>query len=150
MKLLTEDENFVHQKKVRIHIAGDLKLLNPPLMDATKRLMEVTTGYSKVVLTICIAYTSDNEIVHAVRESCEEKRNLIEDQTKDVSLDLVDIEKPMHMAITPDPDIVTRTSRESHLSNFLLWQSYSSQLVSTVALRSKTGFWHLVWGVLDF
>ncbi|GKV23791.1 hypothetical protein SLEP1_g33486 [Rubroshorea leprosula] len=95
-------------------------------MDATKRLIKVTTGYSKVVLTICIAYTSSNEIVHAVRESYEEKCNPIEDQTKDVSLDLVDIEKPMYMAITLDPDIVIRMSGESRLSNFLLWQSCSS------------------------
>ncbi|GLT41889.1 hypothetical protein SLA2020_159200 [Shorea laevis] len=66
MKLLAEDENFVHEKEVRIHIAGDLELLNPPLKDAAKRLMEVTIGYSKVVLTIYITYTSSNEIVHAV------------------------------------------------------------------------------------
>ncbi|GLT85905.1 hypothetical protein SLE2022_040770 [Rubroshorea leprosula] len=150
MKHLTERESFVHQKQVRIHIAGNLQLLNPPLRDAAKRLMEVTAGYSKAVLTICIAYTSSNEIVHAVRESCEEKRNSIEDQTKDVSLDLADIEKHMYMAIVPDPEIVIRTSGENRLSDFLLWQSCSSQLVSTAALWPEIGFWHLVCAVLDF
>ncbi|GLT41886.1 hypothetical protein SLA2020_159180 [Shorea laevis] len=68
--------------------------------------MEVTAGYSKAVFAVCFAYTSTDEIVHAVRESCEENCNEIEDQTKDVSLNLVDIEKHIYMTIAPYPDIL--------------------------------------------
>ncbi|GLT41890.1 hypothetical protein SLA2020_159210 [Shorea laevis] len=56
----------------------------------------------------------------------------------------------MYMAIASNPNIVIRSSGESPLSNFLLWQSCSSQLVSTAILWPKTDFWHLVWAVLDF
>ncbi|GLT85907.1 hypothetical protein SLE2022_040790 [Rubroshorea leprosula] len=144
IKLLRENESFVHQKQVTVHIAGNLELLDPSLRDAAKRLMEVTAGYSKVVVTLCVAYTSTDEIVHAVRESCEEKCNQIEDQAKDVKLNLMDVEIHMYMAIAPDPDMLIRTAGENRLSNFLLWQSFSSQLGSTAVLRPEIGLWHLV------
>ncbi|GLT41892.1 hypothetical protein SLA2020_159220 [Shorea laevis] len=150
IKLLRENESFVHQKQVRVHSAGNLELLDPSLRDAAKRLMEVTASYSKVVVTFCVAYTSTDEIVHAVRESCEEKCNQIEDQAKDVKLNLMDVEKQMYMVIAPDPDILIRTAGENRLSNFRLWQSFSSQLGSTAVLWPAIALWHLVWAVLDF
>ncbi|GKV23789.1 hypothetical protein SLEP1_g33484 [Rubroshorea leprosula] len=106
MQLLKENESLLHHKQVRVHIAGNLELLNPSLRDEAKRLMELTAGYSKAVFTVCFAYTSPDEIVHAVQESCQENCNEIEDQTKDLSLNLVDIEKHIYMTIAPYPDIL--------------------------------------------
>jgi len=40
---------------------------------AAERAMMATAKNSKAVLSICVAYTSTNEIVHAVQKSCEEK-----------------------------------------------------------------------------
>lgn len=152
MDLMLEKVNvltiIVNHFAVRVHFAGNLELLRADLRDAAKKLMEATAGYSNYVLTICIAYTSTDEIVHAIQESCEEKCN--DDDDQKLVIELVDLEKHMYMAIAPDPDIVVRTGGENRLSNFLLWQSSCSHLCTVFALWPEIGFWHLVWVVLNF
>lgn len=56
---------------------------------------------------ICVAYTSTNEIIHAVEKCCEEK--WVENDGGIISL--ADIEKRMYMEIALDPDIVIRIFR---------------------------------------
>ncbi|KAF3945552.1 hypothetical protein CMV_028084, partial [Castanea mollissima] len=45
---------------------------------AAEKAMAATAKNTKTVLLICVAYTSYDEIVHAVQESCNDKRNEIE------------------------------------------------------------------------
>ena len=103
-----------------------------------------------------IAYTSTDEISHAVHESSEEKWNevkaLDDFETKDEKniIDVPDIERHMYMAVVPDPDIMIRTSGETRLSNFLLWQSSGCLLYSPSILWPEIGFRHLVKAILDF
>ncbi|WCJ33240.1 Dehydrodolichyl diphosphate synthase CPT3 [Euphorbia peplus] len=66
------------------------------------------------------------------------------------SINLVDVEKHMYMVVAPDPDIMIRTSGETRLSNFLLWQSSYCQLNSPNALWPEIGIWDLVWAILSF
>ncbi|KAL8130898.1 hypothetical protein AgCh_006994 [Apium graveolens] len=133
---------------------------------AAERAMAATAYNSKAVLSICIAYTSTDEILHAVQESCEEKRdeinvleasgsgyglfglNSIGKEHEERLIDVRDVEK--YMYVTPDPDIIIRTSGETRLSNFLLWQSSFCHLYSPLVLWPEIRFWHLVWAVLDF
>ena len=105
---------------------------------------------------IHIAYTSTDEISHAVHESCEEKSDevkvLNDCEAKDEKniIGMADIERHMYMAVAPDPDIIIRTSGETRLSNFLLWQSSSCLLYSPSILWPEIGFRHLVKAILDF
>ncbi|XP_056176559.1 dehydrodolichyl diphosphate synthase 6-like [Syzygium oleosum] len=71
-------------------------------------------------------------------------------QNKYPIINLVDIEKNMYMAVAPDPDIVIRSSGETRLSNFLLWQTAYCPLYAPDALWPDMGLWHLVWAVLSF
>ncbi|OMO63600.1 Di-trans-poly-cis-decaprenylcistransferase-like protein [Corchorus capsularis] len=135
IELLT---TIVNNFEVRVHFAGNLELLSCDLRDATKELMEATLDYSKVVLTICIAYTSTDEMLHAIQQSC--------DKCKDGDvINLVDLERNMYMAMAPCPDIVIRTGGESRLSNFLLWQTSCSYLSTLVSLWPEISFRHLLW-----
>ncbi|KAK4774061.1 hypothetical protein SAY87_029080 [Trapa incisa] len=56
----------------------------------------------------------------------------------------------MYMAVAPDPDILVRSSGETRLSNFLLWQSSYSHLYCPAALQPDLELWHLVWAVLSY
>ncbi|XP_076952387.1 dehydrodolichyl diphosphate synthase CPT3-like [Bidens hawaiensis] len=143
---LIKEESLVNQYGVRVHFIGNLKLLNKPVRLAAERAMNATAKNSKAVLSICIAYTSTDEILHAVQESCDEKWDEVE---KNV-INVLDIERNMYMAVAPDPDIIIRTSGETRLSNFLLWQSSSCLLYSPSVLWPEIGFRHLVWAILDF
>lgn len=241
IEVLLEKESIVNQYGIRVYFIGNLKLLNEPVRDAAEKAMKATANNSKAVLLICVAYTSCDEIVHAVQESCNEKGNeiqalngtkvsngvtygvergekingvmecdvhkscngsldgeaaldtskpcseryeadekenttvnhvekdkggevasricngLIEDVQESEKLPhkipnvkLVDVEKHLYMAVAPDPDIMIRTSGETRLSNFLLWQTSNCPLYSPAALWPELGLWHLVWAVLNF
>ncbi|KAK9704846.1 hypothetical protein RND81_07G014800 [Saponaria officinalis] len=164
MKLIREkiegslkQESMVNQYGVRVHFIGDLKLLDESVRLAAEKAMAATAGNSKAVLSICIAYTSTNEIMNAVEQSCEEKWDSAaygltnyasNGDTKYV--DLADIERRIFMRVAPNPDIIVRTSGESRLSNFLLWQSARSILYSPSVLWPEIGLRHLVWAILKF
>ncbi|KAL3527289.1 hypothetical protein ACH5RR_011945 [Cinchona calisaya] len=63
---------------------------------------------------------------------------------------LSDIERNMYMGLAPDVDILVRTSGETRLSNFLLWQTWNGLLYSPNALWPEIGLKHLVWAILNF
>ncbi|KAL4572739.1 hypothetical protein LXL04_019522 [Taraxacum kok-saghyz] len=144
IKGLIKEESIVNQYGVRVYFIGNLKLLSKPVRLAAERAMDATAKNSRAVLSICIAYTSTDEILNAVLESCEEKR----DEKGEIGVR--DIERHMYMKMTPDPDIIIRTSGETRLSNFLLWQSGNCLLYSPAVLWPEIGFRHLVQAVLDF
>ncbi|PQQ04436.1 rubber cis-polyprenyltransferase HRT2 [Prunus yedoensis var. nudiflora] len=77
IEVLLEKESIVNQYGIRVYFIGNLKLLNEPVRVAAEKAMKATANNSKAVLLICVAYTSCDEIVHAVQESCNEKRNEI-------------------------------------------------------------------------
>ncbi|XP_057965744.1 dehydrodolichyl diphosphate synthase CPT3 [Malania oleifera] len=156
---LMKEDSMVNRYGVRVCFIGNLKLLSDSVRLAAEKAMLATATNSKAVLSICVAYTSTNEIVHAVQESCEEKwdervlnvsKASCEKDGEEHFVNLADIEKNMYMAVVPDPDILIRTSGETRLSNFLLWQSAYCLLHSPSALWPEIGFWHLIWAVLNF
>ncbi|KAL2234859.1 dehydrodolichyl diphosphate synthase 6 [Sesamum indicum] len=159
---LLKEESLVNQYGVRVYFIGNLKLLHEPVRLAAERAMKATSNNNNSILLICVAYTSTDEIVHAAQESCEDKwattqssANIKDSQdgeekdTDDV-IKLSDIESHMYMRVAPDPDILVRTSGETRLSNFLLWQTSNCLLYSPKALWPEIGLRHLVWGVLNF
>jgi ditrans,polycis-polyprenyl diphosphate synthase len=165
---LIKEDSIVNRYGVRVHFLGNLKLLSEPVRLAAERAMMATANNSKAVLSICVAYTSTNEIVHAVQKSCEEKWEEIsklntsgsgygliqlrwnEKDERENLIKLIDIEKHMYMAVAPDPDILIRTSGETRLSNFLLWQSAYCSLYSPSVLWPEIGFRHFLWAILNF
>ncbi|XP_021817072.1 dehydrodolichyl diphosphate synthase 6-like [Prunus avium] len=165
---LIKEESIVNRYGIKVHFIGNLKLLSEPVRLAAERAMEATANNSRGVLSICIAYTSTDEIVHAVQESCEEKSDEIsvmnasgagygllqlggnEKEERENIVKLTDIEKHMYMAVAPDPDILIRTSGETRLSNFLLWQSAHCYLYSPSVLWPEIGFRHFAWAILSF
>ncbi|GAB4830518.1 Dehydrodolichyl diphosphate synthase cpt3 [Ancistrocladus abbreviatus] len=162
MDSLLKEESIVNQFGVRVHFAGDLTLLSESVRLSAERVMAATASNSKAVLSICVAYTSSNEIVHAAQQSCEVKWDelrILNSSGAGYGLNgyganrfigSVDIEKHMYMSVAPDPDILIRTSGETRLSNFLLWQSALCLLYCPSALWPEIGLWHLVWAVLNY
>ncbi|GER47537.1 isoprenyl transferase [Striga asiatica] len=140
---LLEEESIIHRYGVRVHFIGNMKLLSKPVQSAAERATRATAQNSRAVLSICLAYTSTDEILRAVEKTCSERK--LEGRA-----DVADVDRAMDMAVAPDPDVLVRTSGETRLSNFLLWQSTSTLLYSPGVLWPDIGFRHLVRAVLDF
>ncbi|KAM7256758.1 hypothetical protein ACFE04_012499 [Oxalis oulophora] len=141
---LLKEESLVNRFGVRVCFIGTLKLLTEPVRIAAEKVMKATANNTKCVLLICVAYTSTDEILRAIEGTCKEQGQCPS------SIKLVDIEKHMYMSIAPEPDVLIRTSGETRLSNFLLWQTSSTLLYSPNALWPDIGLRHLVSAVLNF
>ncbi|MCL7034621.1 hypothetical protein MKW94_001229 [Papaver nudicaule] len=164
---LLKEESIVNSYGVRLHFIGNLKLLSEKARAAAEKAMAATAKNNNVVLLICVAYSSTDEILNAVQESYNEKLRTLQELNSNGSNDnqikvdcnekdlecavkLSDLERLMYMSVCPDPDILVRTSGANRLSNFLLWQSTHTYLYSPVALWPEISFWHLIWMVLSF
>lgn len=112
-----------------IKVIGSLDLLPEPLVNAAKRAQEARpTGTRR--LNIAMGYGGRQEIVDAAKDLVAE----LAAQGVPVSeiasrIDAGALAAHMYSADIPDPDLLIRTSGESRLSGFLLWQSAYSEFV---------------------
>ncbi|KAF3339049.1 dehydrodolichyl diphosphate synthase 6-like protein [Carex littledalei] len=141
-ELMTE-ECMLKTFEVRIIFWGNLELLIEPVCIAARKIMDITIHNKGPVLSVCLAYTSTNEITHAIEGSIREKR-------EEVQIYVNDLERNMYTAGCVEPDILIRTSGETRLSNFFLWQSDFTHLQNPNALWPELSLRHLVWAVLEY
>lgn len=80
---LLQQESIINEYGVRLHFIGNMQLLTEPVRIAAERAMRVTAHNQERVLLICVAYTSRDEIVHAVQESSKDKWNEIQPSKSD-------------------------------------------------------------------
>ncbi|KAL5995953.1 hypothetical protein ACLOJK_026026 [Asimina triloba] len=167
---LLKEEILVNKYGIKINFFGNLRLLDEPVRRSAERAMAATASNSRAVLSVCVAYTCTDEIVHAVQESCHERWTRVEEgkvdgadndddgaikcfrgnDEEECSITVADLERKMYTAGCSDPDILVRTSGENRLSNFLLWQTKSSLLLSPDVLWPKISLRHLVWAILEY
>lgn len=169
MEFLLREDGFLSKYGVRVCFIGNLGLVSDPIRVTAEKVMRATSKNTRIVILICLAYSSTEEIVHTVEETCLvtkktqpqafKPRNPQNDVTEDAdehknkeqnTIKLVDLEKHMYMGVYPNPDILIRTSGENRLSNFLLWQSSNCMLYSPAALWPEIGLRHLIWAILNF
>ena len=117
----------IHKNKVCIKALGRIETLPEVLQERIHEVEEATKNYDHFFLNIAIAYGGRAEIVDAVRSiGTEIKKGIIKPEEIDETV----IESHLYTSHLeyPDPDIIIRTSGESRLSNFLVWQSAYSEL----------------------
>ncbi|XP_020251467.1 dehydrodolichyl diphosphate synthase 6-like [Asparagus officinalis] len=153
---LLKEESIVNEYGIRINFWGNLKLLSDPVRLAVEKAMTTTAKNTGPVLSVCVAYTSTDEIMHAIEESCTKKINKVQERNgsgyeiMENLVSVADLEQLLYTADCPDPDIVIRTSGETRLSNFLLWQTTFSHLQNPSPLWPEFSFRHLVWAILEY
>ncbi|RWV93717.1 hypothetical protein GW17_00043815 [Ensete ventricosum] len=148
-ELLEEEDTIVHKFGLRIDFWGRLDLLSESARLAAERAMAATASNTGPVLCVCVAYTSTDEIARAIKKSCSKKR---EEEAAGArgSIAVADLEKNFDSAHCPDPDILIRTSGETRLSNFLLWQSAMTHLQNPRPLWPEFSLRNLIWAILKY
>ena len=109
---LCEDDGFVMQHRIKVRICGDISLLRPTLQHVIRHVHEKTGSHECGTFNILLAYSSKREISQAV------ERSLLQTSPKDITWE--HIERNLYLQ-TP-PDLLVRTSGETRLSDFLIWQ----------------------------
>lgn len=119
--------DVIHKNKVRISAIGRINLLPNKLRKLISEVEASTKDYDQFYLNIALAYGGRAEIVDATKEIAVKVKTgeLI---PEDIDEDL--FEEHLYTSYLPqqDPDLIIRTSGESRLSNFLIWQSAYSEL----------------------
>lgn len=112
-----------------LRFVGSLDLLPERVVTAAKRAEEESPGADRRI-TIAMGYGGRQEIVDACRDLVE--RLAAEGVPAGEMSEHVTAEAltgHMYSSDVPDPDLVIRTSGESRLSGFLLWQSAYAEYV---------------------
>jgi len=117
----------LHEKNIRVRHLGRLDALSPELQKKIKAAIELTSNNTGGTLTMAFDYGGRAEIVEAARRLLSD-RIPAEDVTED------SFKKYLYAPDMPDPDLIIRTSGETRLSNFLLWQAAYSELYFTDVL----------------
>lgn len=116
---------------IQFRTIGQIKRLPGDVIEQIHETELVTQDNKDMVLTIALSYGGRSEIVDAIRKILEDCRqgSLRHDQVDEACLS-----RYLSTAGLPDPDLMIRTSGESRISNFLLWQVAYTELYFTKTL----------------
>lgn len=127
-RLLLSRRDELHENEVRVRFVGRRDWRVPKRVqrhiDETE---EMTRRNKGLTLTFAFNYGGRAEIVDAVQ-------SLVRDGVPADKLNEKAIRSRLYAPDMPDPELVVRTSGESRISNFLLWEIAYSELVFTDVL----------------
>lgn len=114
------------RENVRLRFSGFRDGMPQDIVELMEWAEEETKGNSGLTLVPCLNYGGRQEILHAVEKLLEDgaRPPLTEERFREY----------LYLPDLPDPDLIVRTSGESRLSNFWLWQSTYSELYFTDTL----------------
>jgi len=128
---LSTERNKLIEQGVRFRTIGRTESLPASALQWVRAAERETAHLDKLQLTVALSYGGRSEIVDAVR-------SLVRD-TQDGKIQLDDIDETtvqqyLYTHDLPDPDLLIRTSGETRISNFLLWQLAYTELYFTPTL----------------
>ncbi len=130
MNLLSEQiaKEFykLHEKNVRIRFIGDKTRLSHSILKQMKDIEQLTCNNNKLNLNIALDYSGTYDIIQAVN------RIIANSPTQPITEEI--FSQYLLPYPDPDPDLLIRTSGESRISNFILWQLAYSECYFTSKL----------------
>jgi undecaprenyl diphosphate synthase len=119
------------KNNIKFKAIGQIDRLPQGMRDQIARTEAATAHCTGMRLNVALSYGGRQEIVDAAKSLAEQVASgqIIPSQVTEQLLKV-----NLQTGELPDPDIVIRTSGESRLSNFLLWQSAYSELYISDAL----------------
>ncbi len=130
LKAIADEVDSLKKQRVRFRVLGDLSRLEPSLVKAIRDGEAYTvpdSGEDPVLdLIIFLSYSGKWDILQAA------KKLALDYMSDPAGLEKVDASEFASRLVTagiPDPDLIIRTSGESRISNYLLWQAAYSELL---------------------
>jgi undecaprenyl diphosphate synthase len=146
-RFLQSERQTLIDNEIRLNAIGQIDRLPVEVREDLAAVMADTAGNRKMVLNLALSYGGRSEIVEMVQQ--------IAVQVHLGTLDPAAITArtvAAHLATRdlPDPDILIRTSGETRISNFLLWQIAYAELFFTATLWPDFGEEEFVQIVMDY
>ncbi|WP_323041771.1 polyprenyl diphosphate synthase [Gemmobacter sp.] len=116
---------------VRMRFIGDRSRLDDRLQALMAGIEARTANNTRLNLTVAINYGGRDEIIRAGRNIA---RAVAEGRLDPAQVSEATVSAALDTADIPDPDLVIRTSGETRVSNFLLWQAAYAEYEFTPTL----------------
>jgi undecaprenyl diphosphate synthase len=128
---LSTELNKLTEQGVRFRTIGRTESLPASALQWVRAAEQETAHLDKLHLTVALSYGGRAEIVDAIRGIVRDaQRGKLQCEDIDETL----IQQFLYTAELPDPDLLIRTSGETRISNFLLWQLAYTELYFTSTL----------------
>lgn len=122
-----ELENFM-KNEIRFMVLGNRARLSSLLNSAINSCMELTRANKGLTLVVFLSYSGRWDILQAAKKLALEAAEHPERSSDVENLSVEDFSRYLVTSDIPDPDLIIRTSGESRISNYLLWQGAYSEL----------------------
>lgn len=137
----------LNKNKIRLQTIGNVNMLPKAAQKELSEAIESTKNNTRMTLVLALSYSSKSEIIEAVKD--------IAQQAVDgkVAIEDIDEDSIKHALSTkdfPDPELMIRTSGESRISNFLLWQLAYAELFFTPVFWPDFRKKHFYEAILNF
>ena len=151
MRLLVETLNkeidTLNKNDIRLQAIGDISKLPKSTYKALLEGIENTKDNKRMTLVLALNYSAKWEIIEASRR--------LAHQVKAGALNPDEIDEAafagaLNTSGMPDPELLIRTSGETRLSNFLLWQIAYAELYFTPIFWPDFRKEHLFTAIIDY
>mgnify|MGYP003336655690 FL=1 len=131
VQTISKETETLMKNDIRLATIGNTDSLPSSVKEKLNKAIVATSQNKRMTLVLALSYSSRWEITKAVRE--------IAQAAKEGSIQLEDINEntiSSHLttAAWPDPELMIRTSGETRISNYLLWQLAYAELYFTTKL----------------
>ncbi len=116
------------KNNIRLEAIGDIKNLPPKCYKELKEAIELTKHHTRMTLVLALNYSARWEIMQAVKNIAADVKA---GKTDVETLEETHFEQQLNTHGMPDPELMIRTSGETRISNFLLWQIAYAELYFT-------------------
>ena len=129
------------QKGIKFLVSGDITRLPDNLQNGIKNAVNDTKSCDKMIVNLCINYGGQNEVLQVVNKLIQQQKTTI---TKH------DFEAELYKENLKPIDLVVRTSGETRISNFMLWQLAYAELYFTKTFWPDFNKTELEKAIIDF
>ena len=151
MTLLVEtihrEVNTLMENNIRLHAIGDLSKLPQKSYQALQEGIAQTKNNTRSTLVLALNYSAKWEIMQAVKGIAQQVRA---GQLEPDHISETDFANALATKGMPDPELLIRTSGETRLSNFLLWQVAYSELYFTPTFWPDFRKEHFYQAIIDY
>lgn len=125
--LIRETPTF-HKNNIRLLAIGDTERMPEKTRQRLEQCIEETSKNTGLSLILALSYSARSELIRATQRIAEK---VARGELKPNEIDEKTISENLYTANIPDPDLLIRTSGETRISNFLLWQIAYTELYFT-------------------
>lgn len=129
VKAMEAEMDSLDRNGVRFVVIGNKDRLDAELNSVIDSCMARTAHNDRLTLIVFLSYSGKWDIMQAAKKMAQDILDHPERRDEIMSADVSGFDRYLATAGIPDPDLIVRTSGESRMSNYLLWQGAYSELL---------------------